>query len=30
MEIKFKKISNLAQVPTQNRPTDAGYDFFFL
>jgi len=28
MEIKFKKLSNLAVVPRQNTPTDAGYDFF--
>lgn len=28
MEIKFKKLSNLAIMPTQNTPTDAGYDFF--
>ncbi len=28
MEIKFKKLSDLAIVPKQNRPTDAGYDLF--
>lgn len=28
MEIKFRKLSNLAIVPTQNTPNDAGYDFF--
>jgi len=28
MEIKFKKLSKLAQIPKQHIPTDAGYDFF--
>lgn len=28
MEIGFKKLSELAMMPKQNRPTDAGYDFF--
>ncbi|HRX63845.1 MAG TPA: dUTP diphosphatase [Candidatus Absconditabacterales bacterium] len=28
MEIKFKKLSKLAQIPKQNTPSDAGYDFF--
>jgi dUTPase len=27
MEIKFKKLSDLAIIPNQNTPTDAGYDF---
>jgi len=27
MEIKFKKLSDLAIMPNQNTPTDAGYDF---
>lgn len=28
MEIKFKKLSNLAIMPRQNTDTDAGYDLF--
>jgi dUTPase len=28
MEIKFKKLSDIAIVPSQNTQTDAGYDFF--
>jgi dUTPase len=28
MEIKFKRISDDAIVPTQNTATDAGYDLF--
>ena len=28
MEIKFKKLSDLAIVPRQNTSTDAGYDLF--
>ncbi len=28
MEIKFKKLSDLAIVPKQNTSTDAGYDLF--
>lgn len=30
MEIKFKKLSDLAIVPKQNTPTDAGYDLFSI
>ena len=30
MEIKFKRISDDAIVPTQNTATDAGYDLFLL
>lgn len=28
MQIKFKKLSELAKTPIQNTSTDAGYDFF--
>jgi dUTPase len=30
MEIKFKKLSELAIVPRQNTSTDAGYDLFCI